>query len=91
MYPKKANKTTSKSKNQKGGKFKEYAHITTVEISGFEGRGVTRAALKELIQGLSYLPNINILHLKKNGLDDEFVDEISEIFENTKIIGIDLS
>ena len=73
------------------GKFKEYAHIEVVEISGFEGRGVTRAALKELIEGLTYLPNVKMIKLKNNGLDDEFVDEISEIFENPKLVSVDLS
>jgi Ran GTPase-activating protein (RanGAP) involved in mRNA processing and transport len=81
----------TKARTSAPSKFKDYDAIEVVEVSGFRGRGVTRAALKELIDGLKYLPNIKMLKLKNNGLDDEFVDEIMEIFENQKITSLDLS
>lgn len=66
----------AKSKNPLGAKLKEYEKIEIVEISGFVGRHVTRAALWELIEGINLLPNVKFLKLKNNGLTDEFVEEI---------------
>lgn len=80
-----------RKKGKGGGRYKEYAHIKVVELSGFAGKGVTRSALKELINGISLLPNISVLKLTKNDLSDDYIEEIESIFELTHIKSIDLS
>jgi len=74
-----------------GSKLKDYEKIEVVELSGFQGRGVTRAALKELIEGINLMPNVKMLKLKNNGLTDDFVEEIEQSFEMEKLKSIDLS
>jgi len=74
-----------------GAKVKLYEKIERVELSGFNGRGVTWSAMKELIEGISLLPNIKKLTLKNNGINDDFIEEIVQIFELEKLISIDLS
>lgn len=73
-----------------GAKLKSYEKIEVVELSGFHGWGVTRAALKELIDGVNLLPNVKMIKLWNNGLNDDFVEEIEQIFEIDKIKSIDL-
>ena len=81
----------AKGKNPLGSKLKDYEKIEVVELSGFNGRGVTRAALKELIEGINLLPNVKMLKLKNNGLTDDFVEEVEQIFDMEKLRSIDLS
>lgn len=76
LNTKKGGNRSAKTKNVASSKFKDYKDIEVVEVSGFRGWGVTRAALKELIDGLTYLPNVKMLKLRNNGLDDEYVEEI---------------
>ena len=62
-----------------------------MEISNFAGKGVTRAAMTELLDSIQYLPNLKFLKLQNNGLTDEFMDEILRIFDYKQIVAIDLS
>lgn len=91
QYKKRRGGTNPKAKNPLGSKLKDYEKIEVVELSGFQGRGVTRAALKELIEGINLMPNVKMLKLKNNGLTDDFVEEIEQIFEMEKLKSIDLS
>jgi hypothetical protein len=53
-----SNTSPQKPGKSRVGRHKEYSHITRVEVSGFEGRGVTRSSLKELITGIAQLYNV---------------------------------
>lgn len=65
--------------------------IEKIDLSGFKDRRFSRAAMKELLEGLQLLPCIRTLCLRDNGINDEYDREILEILSIPKIRCLDLS
>lgn len=55
--------------------------IMKIDLSGFRETGVSRSALKELIDGLEGLPCIRSVNLRNNGLTDDYEREILALFD----------
>ena len=62
-----------------------------IDLSGFRFAGVSRSALKELLDGIEALPAIRSVNLKNNGITDDCEREILALFDFTKVRCIDLS
>lgn len=65
--------------------------VEKIDLSGFIGRRISRAALRELIEGMELLPCIRSLNLSNCGLTDDYDKEVLAIFDNKKIQAVDLS
>ena len=65
--------------------------IMKIDLSGFESQRVTRAGLRELVEGIELLPCIRSLNLSRNGLTDDCDKEILDLFSITKLRAINLS
>lgn len=56
--------------------------IMKIDLSGFRGHGVSRSALKELVDGIEGLPCLRSVNLSNNGLTDECEREIMALFDH---------
>jgi len=65
--------------------------IMKIDLSGFKGHGVSRSALKELIDGIDGLPCLRSVSLRHNGITDDCEREVLALFDQTKVRSIDLS
>jgi hypothetical protein len=65
--------------------------IMKIDISGFRDRGVSRSALKELVDGIDGLPCLRSVCLRNNGITDDCEREILALFDQQKVRSIDLS
>lgn len=70
--------------------FKQYS-VEKVDVSGYEGRGFDREALRELIRGLRNLIAIREVVLRGNGIGDDCCEEVAELLRNPDIKCLDLS
>ena len=62
-----------------------------IDLSGFRHTGVSRSALKELIDGIEVLPAIRSVNLRNNAITDDCEREILALFDFNKVRCIDLS
>jgi len=65
--------------------------LTKIDLSGFRVTGVSRSALKELLDAVEVLPAIRSINLSNNGLTDDCEREILALFDFPKVKSIDLS
>lgn len=65
--------------------------IMKIDLSGFRGRGVSRSALKELVDGIDGLPCLRAVCLRNNSITDDCEREILALFDQQKVRSIDLS
>ena len=65
--------------------------METIDLSGFRSRRFSRAALRELVEGIAVLPAIRSVILKDNGITDECESEIIELISLPMIKCVDLS
>lgn len=69
-----------------------YSHmVQKIDLSGFKGKNISRAALREMIEGVEDMRCLNTMILKGNGIDDEYIEEIEMLLSNERITTIDLS
>lgn len=64
--------------------------ITKIDLSGFF-TSCSRISIRQLLDGIEMLPCLRSLSLRNNGINDDFEKEILSIFDNKKIVAIDLS
>jgi len=64
--------------------------ITKIDLSGFF-TSCSRISIRQLLDGIEMLPCMRSLSLRNNAINDDFEKEILAIFENKKIVAIDLS
>jgi hypothetical protein len=64
--------------------------METIDLSGFRSRRFSRAALRELVEGIAVLPAIRSVILKDNGITDECESEIIELISLPMIKCVDL-
>jgi hypothetical protein len=55
--------------------------IMKIDLSGFRDHGVSRSALKELVDGIEGLPCLRSVNLSRNGLNDDCEREILALFD----------
>lgn len=65
--------------------------LEKIDLSGFRHKRFSRAAFKELLEGLNILPCIRTVCLKDNGITDEYDREVLELLGVVKVKCIDLS
>lgn len=63
----------------------------SIDLSGFEGRGFSRAALQELLRGVENLVSVRTIKLQRNGMADECLEEICQLIRNPNIQNLNLS
>ena len=56
--------------------------IEKIDLSNFVNRQFSRSGLKELVEGMKQLPCLRSVVLRNNGITDNFVEEIDEMFNN---------
>jgi hypothetical protein len=64
--------------------------LTRVDLNGFF-TSCSRVSIRQLLDGLELLPCIRSLSLRNNAINDDFEKEIVAIFDNKKIVAVDLS
>lgn len=62
-----------------------------MDLSGFKTKRFSRSGFKELNEGLKCLPCIRTVILKENGINEDFENEVLDLFTITNIKCIDLS
>lgn len=85
--------TVEKGKPAKAKKDISFARehmITSINLSGFF-KSCSRMSLLQLLDGIELLPCMRSLSLKNNGITDDFEKEVLKIFENKKLVAVDLS
>ena len=55
--------------------------LTIIDLSGFRVTGVSRSALKELLDAIEVLPAIRSINLSNNGITDDCEREILALFD----------
>ena len=65
--------------------------LETIDLSGFRARRFSRAALRELVEGIGCLPAIRSVILRDNGISDECESEIIELLNLPMVKCVDLS
>ena len=66
-------------------------NLTRIDLSGFKSLRFSRAGLKELVDGVSNMPQVRSLILRHNGIGDEHEKEVLAIFNIKTIKNLDLS
>jgi hypothetical protein len=66
-------------------------NLTRIDLSGFKSLRFSRAGLKELLDGITNMPQVRSLILKHNGIGDEHEKEVLQIFNIKTIKNLDLS
>jgi len=66
-------------------------NMTRIDLSGFKSLRFSRAGLKELLDGISNMPQVRSLNLRHNGIGDEHEKEVLAIFNIKTIKNLDLS
>ena len=65
--------------------------LTTIDLSGFAVKKISRSGIKELLDSFEFMPCIRALKLSNNGITDDYAAEILSIFDCHKIRVLDLS
>ena len=102
-YQKKTKNSPSKiSKNNKSNMMQmketvkqrpelKYYLLDSIDLSGFENKGFSKAGLQELLKGIQNLVSVRKLLLQNNGIPDECSLEIGEFVKSQKIQYLNLS
>ena len=65
--------------------------LTRIDLCGFKYLRFSRAGLKELVDGITNMPQIRTLKLKNNGIGDEHEKEILSLLGIKTLRNLDLS
>ena len=84
----------SQGQNNKKKDFKftpEQLALEKIELSGFSKKRFSRAALRELVEGVALLPAIRSIVLQDNGINEECESEILDLISLPMVRCVDLS
>ena len=67
-------------------------HMTEkIELNNYRGKNFTRAAFREMIEGIEDMRCLTTVIFRNNGISDDYMEEIEMLFSNDRIKNIDLS
>lgn len=89
LMPKKGSSSSNKKKDFKFTP--EQLALEKIKLSGFRSKRFSRAALRELVDGVALLPAIRSVILQDNGLTDECESEILDLISLPMVKCVDLS
>ncbi len=65
--------------------------IKNLDISNYGDHGMNLTLFKRVLEGLKIIRSVEVLNLRKNNIDDTYIDSICELFNIETIKRIDLS
>lgn len=72
-------------------KHPEMKILQEINLCGFENKGFSKTAFKNLVEGIKNSSFVKKVALRENGINDECKEEIFELLVNTRITALDLS
>ena len=89
--PRPDNNKEGRNQRKKNISFAGFSRLEKIDLSGFVNKSISRAGMRELIEGMELMPNIRTVCLRNNGIDDNLEKEVLDIFRIKGINSIDLS
>jgi len=71
--------------------FAPHQRLEKIDLSGFVNKRISRAGMRELIEGMELMPCVRTVCLRNNGITDDLEKEVIDIFRIKGITSIDLS